>query len=157
MLLQRYARPLCIMAALALTAACDPIRRTHGYVPQEGKLASVQIGTDNKAQVAGKIGQPTTTGTFDNDEWFYISRQTVERAFLEPKVVSQQVVAVGFNEDGVASSVDRYGIEDGKVVNLVTRTTPTRGKRLTFLQQLLGNIGRFNAEEFTGLKTPGTF
>lgn len=146
----RFVAPACALAVLVAVSACEPIKRTHGYVPQEGQLSEVTVGTDGKAEVAGKIGRPTTVGTFDQDEWYYISRSTESRAFFEPKVVSQEVVVVAFSEDGIAESVDRYGLADGKVVNLVTRTTPTRGKRLTFLQQLLGNIGKFNASQFTG-------
>lgn len=153
----RLAAPVCLATALLLAAGCNPVRKTHGYVPREGQLSELQIGSDSKAEVAGKIGRPTSVGTFDDDEWYYISRQTEARAFLEPKVLSQEVVVVAFDEKGVATAVDRYGLEDGRVVNLVTRTTPTRGKRLTFLQQLLGNIGRFSADDFTGgSRRPGS-
>ena len=140
----------CALATLALTVACEPVRRTHGYAPRPAQLAEVTIGSDSKPVVAGKIGRPTTLGAFDTDDWYYITRSTESRAFLEPKLVSQEVVVVGFSDNGVAESVDRYGVEDGRVVNLVTRTTPTRGKRLTFLQQLLGNVGRFNAGQVIG-------
>lgn len=140
----------CALAALALAVACEPVRRTHGYAPRPAQLAEVTIGSDSKPVVAGKIGRPTTLGAFDTDDWYYITRSTESRAFLEPKLVSQEVVVVGFSDNGVAESVDRYGVEDGRVVNLVTRTTPTRGKRLTFLQQLLGNVGRFNAGQVIG-------
>jgi len=149
-MINRYALQACAFATFTLMVACEPIRRTHGFTPRPTQLAEVKIGTDSKAEVAGKIGRPTTLGAFDTEEWYYISRSTESRAFLEPRVVSQEVVVVGFNDDGVAESVDSYGLEDGRVVNLVTRTTPTRGKRLTFLQQLLGNVGRFNAGQVLG-------
>ena len=137
----RIALPACTFAALVLATACEPIRRTHGYAPRPGQLAEIKVGADAKADVAGKIGRPTTVGAFDTDAWYYISRSTESRAFFEPRVVSQEVVVVAFADSGVAESVDSYGLADGRVVNLVTNTTPTRGKRLTFLQQLLGNVG----------------
>ena len=151
----RIALPACAFAALVLATACEPIRRTHGYAPRPGELAEIKVGADGKADVAGKIGRPTTVGAFDNDEWYYITRSTESRAFLEPRVVSQEVVVVAFSDAGVAESVDSYGLEDGRVVNLVTKTTPTRGKRLTFLQQLLGNVGRFTGNDVFGDGTPG--
>jgi hypothetical protein len=40
--------------------------------------------------------------------------------------------------------VNRYGLEDGRVIDLATRTTPTFGRELTVLQQLFGNIGNFD-------------
>ena len=151
----RIALPACAFAALVLATACEPIRRTHGYAPRPGELAEIKVGADGKADVAGKIGRPTTVGAFDNDEWYYITRSTESRAFLEPRVVSQEVVVVAFSDAGVAESVDSYGLEDGRVVNLVTKTTPTRGKRLTFLQQLLGNVGRFTGNDVFGGGAPG--
>lgn len=149
-MIHRLAVPACSLAALVLATACEPVRRTHGYAPRPAQLAEVTVGTDTKAEVAGKIGRPTTQGTFDGDEWYYISRSTESRALRDPRVISQEVVVVSFDEDGVAQAVDSYGLEDGRVVNLVTKTTPTRGKRLTFLQQLLGNVGRFSSEQFLG-------
>jgi len=119
----RIALPACAFAALVLATACEPIRRTHGYAPRPGQLSEIKVGADGKAEVAGKIGRPSTLGVFDNDEWYYITRSTESRAFLEPRVVSQEVVVVAFSEAGVAESVDSYGLEDGRVVNLVTKTT----------------------------------
>jgi len=147
-MINRNALRACGLAAVILMVACEPIRRTHGYAPRPSQLAEVKVGEDGRAEVAGKIGRPTTVGAFDQSEWYYITRSTESRAFLEPKVVSQEVVVVAFTDDGVAESVDRYGLEDGRIVNLVTRTTPTRGKRLTFLQQLLGNVGKFTPDQF---------
>ncbi len=154
-MITRIAAPALAFGVIVMMVACEPVRRTHGYAPRPAQLAEVSVGTDGKAEVAGKIGRPTTLGAFDKDEWYYITRSTESRAFLEPRVVSQEVIVVAFSEEGIAESVDRYGLEDGRIVNLVTQTTPTRGKRLTFLQQLLGNVGRFSAEDFVGGSTGG--
>lgn len=145
--------PALFIAAMAV-AACEPVRQTHGYVPAETYLKRIDVGEDSRADVVSKIGRPSTTATFESDEWYYISRSTVTRAFFAPEPTEQKVVVLAFDADGVVRSVDRYGLEDGKVVDLVTRTTPTRGKRLTFLQQLLGNVGRFNADQVFGDESP---
>ena len=42
-----------------------------------------------------------------------------------------------------------YGMEDGRVIDLETRTTPTLGRELTILEQLLGNLGTIPADVFT--------
>jgi len=154
-MITRIAVPACAFIVLTAMVACEPVRRTHGYAPRPAQLAEVSVGTDSKAEVAGKIGRPTTVGAFDTNEWYYITRSTESRAFLEPRVVSQEVIVVAFTDDGIAESVDRYGLEDGRIVNLVSATTPTRGKRLTFLQQLLGNVGRFSTENFVGSSAGG--
>jgi hypothetical protein len=43
-------------------------------------------------------------------------------------------VVTGINEKDASKNV---------AVSLVDRETPTRGKELTVLQQLIGNVGRF--------------
>ncbi|MEO0717659.1 MAG: hypothetical protein AAFZ06_02150 [Pseudomonadota bacterium] len=76
--------------------------------------------------------------------------KTEALAFFEPEVVDQQVVTVSFDSTGVVENVNRYGLEDGQVVDLVTRTTPTSGRKLTILQQIFGNLGRFDTQEGGG-------
>jgi len=41
----------------------------------------------------------------------------------------------------------------------VNRKTPTKGKELTVIQQLIGNVGRFSSieEESSGIPKPGGF
>ncbi len=143
--------PLSALLASAIAlSACEPVRQTHGYVPADTYVQRIQVGEDGRADVVAKIGRPGTTATFENDEWYYISRTTETELFLAPKPIDQQVLVLAFDADGVVRSVDRYGLQDGRVVDLVTRTTPTRGKRLTFLQQLLGNVGRITPDQITG-------
>lgn len=134
-----------LTAALALLAlsACSPIVKTHGYAPRAAELDSVAVGADTRETVRQKLGRPSTIGAFDADEWYYISIRTETVAFFEPEVVDQRVVTISFDANGMVTEVDRYGLEDGQVVNLVTRTTPTSGRRLTVLQQIFQNIGRF--------------
>ena len=51
---------------------------------------------------------------------------------------------VVFNDDGVVETVEE--IENERTdLPLVRRKTETSGNEVTALQQLLGNLGRFNA------------
>ena len=136
---------IALLAALAL-AGCEPVRKAHGYAPHPDQLARVVVGQDDSASVAQKIGRPSTMGVFDDRTWYYIAREEEQQAFLAPKTVDQRVVVVEFDDKGLVASVDQYGLEDGRVIDLVTRTTPTRGRTLSVVQQLLGNIGRFEGK-----------
>ncbi len=137
-------------SAVAMLAGCEPIRQTHGYVPAATYVDRINVGTDGRAEVVSKIGRPSTSAAFEDDEWFYISRSTETKAFFAPKAIEQKVMVLAFDDSGTVKSIDNYALEDGRVIDLVTKTTPTRGKRLTFLQQLIGNIGRFTPEQITG-------
>ena len=75
-------------------------------------------------------------------------------------MLDQQVLAIKFDDGGLVKDMKLYGVEDGKVIDPVPRVTPTGGQELTFMKQLLGNIGKFNAadKEPTGggpISTPG--
>ena len=145
----------CVL--IAGLSACEPVRRSHGYAPRPDQVSRVVVGSDTQAQVVEKLGRPPIVGAFDENVWVYVFRQTERTVFWNECVLQQQAVVVEFDAAGTVRGVNHYGLEDGVVVDLVTRTTPTRGKRLNFLQQLFGNIGRFEAGgSNTGvLRTPG--
>ncbi len=37
-----------------------------------------------------------------------------------------------------------YDLADGKDISMVSRITPTAGKEMTILEQIMGNVGRFS-------------
>jgi outer membrane protein assembly factor BamE (lipoprotein component of BamABCDE complex) len=127
--------------------ACAPQVDTRGNLPDPETVLEVQPGVHDRDQVATILGSPSTVATFEDDTWYYISRRTEKIAFFEPEVVDQQVLVVKFGQDGLVADMAVYGVEDGQVIEPVERTTPTSGRELTILQQLFGNIGRFNTGE----------
>ncbi|HSF93965.1 MAG TPA: outer membrane protein assembly factor BamE [Thermohalobaculum sp.] len=127
---------------------CAPVIENHGYAPDDESVSGITAGEDTKGSVRRKIGRPSSTGVFDDLGWYYVST-TVERyMYHAPKVTERRVVAVEFDTNDTVASVNVYGLEDGRVIDLQTRTTPTHGRKLTILQQLLGNLGRFNEDSF---------
>ncbi|TYO91580.1 outer membrane protein assembly factor BamE domain-containing protein [Oceanicella actignis] len=143
--------------ALALAAAgCTPIVTTHGYAPAPEQLAQIQPGVDTPQTVARKIGRPLTGGVLRDDAWYYASSRFETVGAYPPRVTDRRVVVVRFGPDGFVQGVETYGLEDGRVINLVTRTTPTYGRELTVLQQLFGNLGNVGATATeAGLGRPG--
>lgn len=127
--------------AVAGLAACAPIRDVRGYVPDDEKVAAVTIGTDSRDTVQEKLGTPSSTAAFGDPTWYYISTEQERYAFFKPDVTKRQILAVQFGDSGKVNDIRKYGIEDGQVVALVGRETPSRGKEMTFLQQLFGNMG----------------
>lgn len=112
-----------------------------GYVVDEETLALAPVGS-SREQVLLSLGTPSTTATFDNEVFYYISqKRTRPVAFMKPKLVEQSVLAVYFDKDGVVSQLAHYTLKDGKVFDMISRTTPTGGKEMTFLGQLLSGNG----------------
>jgi outer membrane protein assembly factor BamE (lipoprotein component of BamABCDE complex) len=137
----RSAGLIAAAAALLTTAACAPIRNVRGYIPDTEKVASVKIGEDTRDTVQDKLGTPSSSAAFGDPVWYYISSEDERYAFFQPDTTMRQILAVQFNEDGKVADMRRYGLEDGKVIDLVSRETPTRGREMSLLQSLFGGIG----------------
>jgi len=143
----RYRRTLLagvVLAVAVSTAACSPRIDQRGNKPDEDQVVQINPGVDDKTRVAELIGTPSSISTFDDRTWYYISKRTETTAFFDPDVVDQEILAVAFDEGGIVESMRVYGQEDGRTIAYVDRTTPTEGNELTIIQQLLGNLGRFN-------------
>ncbi len=141
---------VALLAGAALLGGCAPVMRTHGYVPVPEALARIEPGIDTRGSVQSKIGRPSHTSVFDEDGWYYVSSVVEHYAFYEPEVVDRTVVAVTFDDTGVVTGVNRYGLEDGRVIDLATNTTPTYGRQLTIVEQILGNIGAATGSDLLG-------
>ena len=122
-------------------SACAPIKDVRGYVPDEEKLADIKVGQDTKETVQKKLGTPSSTAAFGDPTWYYISVEQERYAFFSPDVTKREILAIQFTDQGKVAELRNYGIEDGQVVALVDRETPSRGKELSMLQQIFGNIG----------------
>jgi len=137
-------RSRCLFGAVAVAAAlsaCAPIKDVRGYVPDAEKVADIKIGQDTKETVQQKLGTPSSSASFGDPTWYYISIEQERYAFFNPDVTKREILAVQFADNGKVAELRNYGIEDGQVIALVDRETPSRGKELSFLQQVFGNIG----------------
>jgi outer membrane protein assembly factor BamE (lipoprotein component of BamABCDE complex) len=134
---------LLIPAAAASLSACAPITSYSGFQAIESDPKDVKVGVDTKSTVRGRLGSPSVTGTFDPNTWFYMNQLKSRVAFKKPEVVARNVTAISFNKDSeLVESVNSYTLKDGKVIAFNGRETPTRGRELTILEQILGNVGR---------------
>jgi outer membrane protein assembly factor BamE (lipoprotein component of BamABCDE complex) len=137
-----------LMLGGLLLAACAPTVQVHGYVPSQADVAQITPGVDDVASVEETLGRPSSSGLLRDTSWYYVQSTIQNYTFNPPQVVDRTVLAVEFDDNGVVSSIDRYGLEDGRIVNLTTRTTDTGGRRLGVLEQLFGNILNIDAEQF---------
>jgi len=129
-----------------LAVACAPTVQVHGYVPPQADIARIRPGVDNTAAVQQILGLPSSSGVLRDSAWYYVQSTVENYTYHAPKVVDRTVVAVNFDNRGVVRDVKRYGLADGRVVNLETRTTETGGRELGMLEQLFGNILNLDAE-----------
>jgi len=108
-----------------------------GYVVDEDALESIPVGS-SRDQVLLALGSPSTTAIFDEEVFYYIS-QTRHRGaqFMNSKIVDRRVLAIYFDKEGLVAQIANYGLQDGKLFDFTTKTTPTGGKDQSFLTQLI--------------------
>ncbi|WP_246149578.1 outer membrane protein assembly factor BamE [Tritonibacter litoralis] len=137
-----------LAVGMALIAACSPIDRKHGYVPLEEDLADIVPGVDTRDSVVETIGEPSASGVLNASGFYYVESVIRQRGGLEPKTISRELVAINFNDTGTVTGVQRFGLEDGRVIPLQRRVTSSSLEDKTFLRQLLGNLGNFGPGNF---------
>lgn len=144
-----------ILAAGVAVTGCAGYRESRGYILDETLASAVQVGTDNKTSVERTLGRPTFTGQFNENEWYYVSRQTSTFAFRNPRVTDQTVFRVRFDAAGNVTGVDRTGEEKIVGIDPYGRTTPTLGRRKSFFEEFFGNIGTVGGAGAPGGAGPG--
>jgi outer membrane protein assembly factor BamE (lipoprotein component of BamABCDE complex) len=119
-----------------LLAACTGEQFQKGYILPPGALEQIPIGA-SQDQVLIVMGTPSTVATLDGEVFYYISQRS-ERpvAFMNQKVTDQRVIAVYFDRDRRVRRLANYGLQDGKIVDSISRTTQTSGQELSYLTPL---------------------
>ena len=135
-------RALAALGLLVLASAgCTSIRDRQGYVVDEALIGTIQPSVDNRESVQGTLGRPTFVGQFDQRDWYYVSRNTKQLAFSQPRPTQQTVLHVRFNEAGTVESVERTGLELARAIDPMGGRTPTLGRDRSFFEEIFGNIG----------------
>ncbi|WP_416907541.1 MAG: outer membrane protein assembly factor BamE [Polymorphobacter sp.] len=131
---------------LALAASgCSRIVANQGYIVDETLVTSIQAGVDNKQSVERTLGRPTLASQFDGKAWYYLSRNTGQYAFIQPKVLNQSLLVISFDDDGNVTNVERRGMEQVANVDISDDKTPTLGRETGLFEDIFGNIGAVGA------------
>lgn len=138
------------ISLISLLASCSPIVENRGYIFDEKLLDQIKVNETISNDVMDILGSPSTTSAIDASTWYYIYSKAETVAFYRPTVTDRRVLAVSFDNDNKVNNLKYYGLEEGKIISYVDRTTPTRGRELTVLQQLFGNLGRLGAGNLPG-------
>ena len=138
--LRRALARLRAAAAIALVCAalggCTGEQFQKGYILPPGALEQIPIGA-SQDQVLIVMGTPSTVATLNGEVFYYISQRS-ERpvAFMNQKVVDQRVIAIYFDKNRQVQRLANYGLQDGKIFDFISRTTPTSGQELSYLAPL---------------------
>jgi outer membrane protein assembly factor BamE (lipoprotein component of BamABCDE complex) len=134
------------LSILLFCAACTPKELTRGNYLFPEDVASIQAGASTKRDVLNIFGTPSAKAVFDENIWYYIGLKTEKTSFFDEDVTGRQTVQVTFDENDRVVAIENL---DTQAVDVPKsrRVTPTSGNEVTILQQMLGNIGKFNAPD----------
>ncbi len=135
---------------LLAVAGCSSVYRNHGYVPSDSDLEGIVVGVSTRESVAEQIGRPSVAGVLGGGGWYYVQSRWRHFGMNEPREVDRQLVAITFDRNGVVENVERFTLTDGRVVPISRRVTDSNIKGVSFIRQLLGNIGNIRAGDILG-------
>ena len=138
------------LSALALVAACEPYGDIRGFAPAPGTVDKLEVGSQSREDVVRLVGSPSAVATFNPNVWYFITEKQEMWGPSRPWIAEQNVIQVTFNEQGRVSDIKYYDLKDAQNVTMVSRITPTSGKQLTVLEQVLGNVGKFSGPRQSG-------
>ena len=133
--------------AVALLVACTPLYTNHGFVPDDIDLEVITTGVDTRETVGAFLGRPSVEGLIGEAEWFYVRSPWKTIGAKAPQEVDRQVVAITFDEAGIVTNIERFGLEKGEIVAISRRVTTEPIKGRNVLAQIFGNIGRLDPSQ----------
>ena len=133
------ARGTIVAAAVSLgllLGGCFGETYQRGYVVPDGALEQIQIGATQE-QVLIVMGTPSTVATVSGEAFYYISQRAEKKiGFMPQQVVDQRVIAIYFDRNRRVERLANYGLKDGRVFDFVSRTTPTGGKDVAYINAM---------------------
>lgn len=144
--MRNYRKIIISGLAASVIVSCAPVIAQRGNMLETHQLQQITAGTSTQSDVLQILGSPTTQSTFNNNIWYYIGQETQKRGILDDQVTKERVFSVTFNDEGVVDAIEEVTGDREEVPYAKTKTA-THGNDYTFMQQLLGNLGRFNAPQ----------
>ena len=134
---------------LMVMAACAPVTEIRGNLLDDKKIAQLTVGESNQRDVLNALGSPTTTSVTRPNEWYYVGQKTEQIAVYQPEIVERRVLVVNFDDEGTLTRIAELNEKDGNDELVFSdRETESGGRKFTIMQQLIGNLGRFNKSDF---------
>ena len=140
-----------LAAAMLVVSACSADVNIRGNAVDKERLTKIRPGIENRAAVLNLLGSPTNVSTFSNETWYYITQKDRTVAFSRPIPLSRDIIAISFNKQDRVAEVKRYSLAHARNIKPEKRETPTPGREFGILEQLLGNLGRFESPTGSGL------
>ena len=131
-----------------ILSSCAPLTKVSGYVPLENELADLKVGLSTKAEILEYLGEPLSLNSGSSKTMIYVQQRVETIAFLQPRVKDRTVIQLTFDDSGILSHIKRFHGVTTEQFTPEEEVIVSDGRKLTFWQQMFGNIGNFSSEQF---------
>lgn len=138
------------LASCSVVNIFNPTHARRGALVEMEALKQLVPGTSTRADATSLLGTPTAHATFDDNTWIYITQITSTRIGRTPGVTMQHVLVLQFDSGGTLRGIRQLDKQDGAQIAMDPGATPSPGSEASFMQQLLGNVGRFTPAGLPG-------
>ena len=121
--------------------SCISQKLVHGNLPDAQLVSLLKVGIDSKKSTTEILGEPTFRGVLGDNSFYYVGTVNSKLAFLNPKLDTQFILELNFDKNNKLKKLYLYDENESKDVSMSSLETKHSGKKLTFLQQIFGNIG----------------
>ncbi|MAI28773.1 MAG: hypothetical protein CMP38_01050 [Rickettsiales bacterium] len=132
---------LFLLLILFSLNSCISQKLVHGNLPDAQLVSILKIGIDNKKTTTKILGEPTFMGVLGDNSFYYVGTVNSKLAFLDPKLDTQFILELNFDKNNKLKKLYLYDENESIDVSMSSLETEHSGKKLTFLQQIFGNIG----------------
>lgn len=145
----RMVRAIGAAALVVILSACQATFTNHGYVPPPEAIEALEIGATRDAVVEA-VGSPGSSGVMRDEAWFYTDYRIRNFAYQPPEVIERNILAVSFTDAGRVQNIERFALDDGRVVQLSRRVTTSSIQDISLLRAILSNFGQFDLGNLGG-------
>ena len=121
--------------------SCVSQKLVHGNLPDAQLVSILKVGIDSKKSITQILGEPTFRGVLGDNSFYYVGTVNSKLAFLDPKLDTQFILEINFDKNNKLKKLFLYDEDESINVSMSSLETKHSGKKLTFLQQIFGNIG----------------
>lgn len=137
-----------VTLATLIAGGCAPIVQVSGYVPLKAEIERLRVGFSTRADVLKVLGEPLNYREDSPNSILFVQQKVETIAFLKPKVSERKIVKLTFDKTGTLARVEQFAGADATSFEMEKKIVVSKGRKLTFWQQMFGNISNFSSEQF---------
>ena len=141
LIMLKYSKIIFLFLFINIISSCINKKIINGQLPEKSLIKTLKVGKDKKDLVISILGSPTFHGQLNDNSIYYAEVVSEQFAFLDPDIKNQNVIQLEFDKDNILKNVYLFGVSDKNEIVMSQRKTETFGREITFLEQIISNIG----------------